>query len=289
MVACPRGRGAELEVLTTIEAMRAARAALLGSVGLVPTMGYLHEGHMSLVRGARADNDHVAVSIFVNPTQFGPNEDFAAYPRDTDRDLALLRDAGVDLVFMPTVEAMYPPGAMTYVDPGPVSQHLEGQFRPGHFRGVATIVLKLFEIVRPTRAYFGRKDAQQLVVIKAMVRDLDVDVEIVPMATMREPDGLAMSSRNVYLSPDERRAALVLGQALSLAQEMWTRGLRDGDEYRERLRALIEGEPLARIDYVSVADPETLDELDRVGGSALVSLAVRIGRTRLIDNVTLGE
>ena len=278
-----------MEVLTTIEAMRAARAALPGSVGLVPTMGYLHEGHMSLVRGARADNDHVAVSIFVNPTQFGPNEDFAAYPRDTDRDLALLRDAGVDLVFMPTVEAMYPPGAMTYVDPGPVSQHLEGQFRPGHFRGVATIVLKLFEIVRPTRAYFGRKDAQQLVVIKAMVRDLDVDVEIVPMPTVREPDGLAMSSRNVYLSPEERQAALVLSQALSLAQEMWERGLRDGDEYRERLRALIESEPLARIDYVSVADPETLEELDRIGGPALVSLAVRIGRTRLIDNVTLGE
>ena len=278
-----------MDLATTIEAMRAARAALPGSVGLVPTMGYLHEGHMSLVRGARADNDHVAVSIFVNPTQFGPNEDFAAYPRDTDRDLALLRDAGVDLVFMPTVEAMYPPGAMTYVDPGPVSQHLEGQFRPGHFRGVATIVLKLFEIVRPTRAYFGRKDAQQLVVIKAMVRDLDVDVEIVPMPTVREPDGLAMSSRNVYLSPEERQAALVLSQALSLAQEMWERGLRDGDEYRERLRALIESEPLARIDYVSVADPETLEELDRIGGPALVSLAVRIGRTRLIDNVTLGE
>ena len=285
-----------MEVLTTIEAMRAARAALPGSVGLVPTMGYLHEGHMSLVRGARADNDHVAVSIFVNPTQFGPNEDFAAYPRDTDRDLALLRDAGVDLVFMPTVEAMYPPGATTYVDPGPVSQHLEGQFRPGHFRGVATIVLKLFEIVRPTRAYFGRKDAQQLVVIKAMVRDLDVDVEIVPMPTVRQDveglpseSGLAMSSRNVYLSPEERQAALVLSQALSLAQEMWERGLRDGDEYRERLRALIEGEPLAGIDYVSVADPETLEELDRIQGPALVSMAVRLGRTRLIDNVTLGE
>ncbi len=285
-----------MEVLTSIESMRAVRRALPGSVGFVPTMGYLHQGHLSLVRGARAGNDHVVVSIFVNPTQFGPNEDFARYPRDTDRDLALLRREGVDFVFMPSVDEMYPPGGETYVDPGPVSQRLEGHFRPGHFRGVATVVLKLFNIVQPTRAYFGRKDAQQLVVIRRLVRDLDLGVEVVPMPTVRQDaeglpvdSGLAMSSRNVYLSEDERKAALVLWESLSLAREMWTRGLRDAETYRKRMRELIEGQPRASIDYVSVADPWTLEELERIQGQATVSLAVRIGTTRLIDNVTLGE
>jgi pantoate--beta-alanine ligase len=252
-------------------------------------MGYLHAGHMSLVEGARRDNTHVAVSSYVNPTQFGPNEDFARYPRDEESDLAMLREAGVDLVLMPAVADMYPSGATTFVDPGPIAEKLEGQFRPGHFRGVATVVLKLFEIVRPQRAYFGRKDAQQLVVIRRMVNDLNLDVEIVPMPTLREPDGLAMSSRNTYLSPQERPSALCLHQALSLAQELWTRGVRDADTYRARMRELIEAEPSAMIDYVSVADPESLDELARVKGPALVSMAVRIGRTRLIDNITLGE
>ncbi len=276
-------------VLTSIADFRREREALGGSLGFVPTMGFLHDGHLSLVRAAVAENDHVAVSIFVNPTQFGPNEDFSRYPRDEARDLALLREAGVDLVLMPSVEEMYPAGATAYVDVGPMSDVLEGKARPGHFRGVATIVLKLFEVVRPSRAYFGRKDAQQLIVIRKMVRDLDLPVEVVAMPTLREADGLAMSSRNSYLSPSERESALCLYRALTLAQEMWTRGVRDAGTYRSRMRDVIENEEAASIDYVSVADPETLEELERVHGPTLVSMAVRIGRTRLIDNVSLGS
>jgi pantoate--beta-alanine ligase len=276
-----------VQVLTTIAQVRAARAAVAGSAGLVPTMGALHEGHLALVRAARTANDHVFVSIFVNPTQFGPNEDFAAYPRDTDRDLDLLRAEAVDFVFMPSAEEMYPPGFDTAIDAGLIAEPLEGAHRPGHFLGVATVVL-LLNIVGPTRAYFGRKDAQQLAVIRHVVRDLDLDVEIVPVDTVREPDGLAMSSRNAYLSPAERRSALVLWNALSLAREMWTRGARDAEAFRKRMRELIEEEEAARIDYISVADPETLREVDRIRGPVLVSLAVHIGRTRLIDNITLG-
>jgi pantoate--beta-alanine ligase len=278
-----------VQVLTTIAQVREARAAIPGSVGLVPTMGALHEGHLALVRAARYANQRVIVSIFVNPTQFGPNEDFAAYPRDTQRDLDMLRAEAVDFVFMPSAEEMYPPGFDTAIDAGMITEPLEGAHRPGHFLGVATVVLKLFNIVQPTRAYFGRKDAQQLAVIRHVVRDLDLDVEIVPIDTVREPDGLAMSSRNAYLSPAERRSALVLWNALSLAREMWTRGARDAEAFRKRLRELIEDEESARIDYVSVADPETLREVDRIQGPVLVSLGVRIGRTRLIDNITLGE
>jgi pantoate--beta-alanine ligase len=277
-----------VEVLKTIAEVRAARKAVSGGVGLVPTMGALHEGHLTLVRQARAGNDVVVVSIFVNPTQFGPNEDFTAYPRDLDRDLAMLRDAGVDFVFTPDVSEVYPEGAQTYVDVGPVTEVLEGAFRPGHFRGVATVVLKLFNIVQPTRAYFGRKDAQQLVVIRRLVRDLNVNVEVVPVDTVREADGLALSSRNAYLNADERRAAVILHDALDWAQEIWTRGARDAEQYRTRMREIIESEEVARVDYVSVADPETLEELDRIKGPALVSMAVRIGKTRLIDNVMLG-
>ncbi len=277
-----------MEVLKTIAEVRAAREAVPASVGLVPTMGALHEGHLTLVRQARAANDRVFVSIFVNPTQFGPNEDFTTYPRDIDRDLAMLSEAGVDYVFTPNVSEIYPEGSQTYVDVGPVTDVLDGASRPGHFRGVATVVLKLFNIVQPTRAYFGRKDAQQLVVIRRLVRDLNVNVELVPVETVREPDGLALSSRNAYLNPDERRAAVILHDALDLAQEMWTRGARDAGQYRNRMREVIESEEVARIDYVSVADPETLQELDRIKGPALVSTAVRIGKTRLIDNVTLG-
>lgn len=277
-----------MQVLKTVAAVRAARGAP-GSAGLVPTMGALHEGHLTLVRRARAANDCVFVSIFVNPAQFGPNEDFAAYPRDTQRDLDLLEAEGVDFVFLPGVEEVYPDGFEASVDVGSVAERLEGQHRPGHFRGVATIVLKLLNIVQPSRAYFGRKDAQQLAVIRKLVRDLDVNVEIVAVDTVREADGLAMSSRNVYLSPVERQAALVLWNALSLAREMWTRGARDAEAFRARMRELISEEELALVDYVSVADPVTLRELERVQGKALVSLAVRIGRTRLIDNITLGE
>src|SRR5947209_3208525 len=207
-----------MDVLNTIAAFREARRALNGSLGLVPTMGYLHEGHLSLVRAAKEANDDVAISIFVNPTQFGPNEDFTTYPRDPDRDLAMLRDAGVELVFMPEPAEMYPEGFETSVDVGSVSEPLEGTARPGHFRGVATVVLKLFNIVQPQRAYFGQKDAQQVVVIRKMVVDLNFPLEIVVAPTMREPDGLAMSSRNVFLRERERQAALALFNSLSAAR-----------------------------------------------------------------------
>jgi pantoate--beta-alanine ligase len=277
-----------MQVLKTIDEVRAARRAFRESMGLVPTMGALHDGHRALVRRAREENEHVCVSVFVNPAQFGPNEDYWAYPREPERDLQLLKAEGVDWVFMPPVEEMYPEGFDTSVDLGAIAEVLEGQFRPGHFRGVATVVLKLFNIVEPSRAYFGRKDAQQLVVIRRLARDLDLAVQIVPVDTVREPDGLAMSSRNMYLDPAERKAALVLWNALSLAREMWTRGARDGQAFRKRMLEVVEAEERARPDYVSVADPETLRELERIQGPALVSLAVRIGRTRLIDNITLG-
>ena len=278
-----------METLRSVSEVHAAQKRLTGSFGVVPTMGALHEGHLTLVRRARAENDHVFVSIFVNPTQFGPNEDFTAYPRDVEHDLALLEAEGVDYVFLPAVEEMYAAGAETIVDVGPITERLEGAHRPGHFRGVATVVLKLFNIFKPTRAYFGRKDAQQIVVIRRMVRDLDVDVDIVAVDTVREPDGLALSSRNAYLSPTERQAALCLSSALNLAREMWTRGTRDADYIRRRMLDIIAEEELAKPDYVSIAHPETLEELERIQGPALVSMAVRIGRTRLIDNVTLGE
>jgi pantoate--beta-alanine ligase len=277
-----------VQVLTTIAEVRGARRGMSGSLGLVPTMGALHNGHLALVRQARAANDCVCVSIFVNPTQFGPNEDLASYPRNTERDLELLTPENVDYVFMPPADEMYPKGFDAKVDVGTITERLEGAARPGHFAGVATVVLKLFNIVRPTSAYFGRKDAQQLAVLQRMVRDLNLDVVIVPVETVRELDGLAMSSRNAYLTPAERRAALVLWNALSLAREMWTRGARDAETYRIRMRELIESEELARLDYVSVADPETFIEVPRIQGPALVSLAVRIGGTRLIDNLTLG-
>ena len=276
-----------MDVVTTIGEVRRIRKARPGTWGLVPTMGYLHEGHLSLVRRARAENDHVAVSIFVNPTQFGPHEDLDRYPRDLNRDLSLLEPLGVDLVLAPPVEEMYPPGFQTKVVVEDVARPLEGAARPGHFVGVATIVCKLFNIFQPDRAYFGQKDAQQVVVIRRMARDLDFDLEIVVCPTVRESDGLAMSSRNMYLSPKERRAATVLFRALSAAQAAWQAGERDGERLRQRMRAVLTSEPLARPDYVSIADPDTLVELDQVGERALASLAVRIGATRLIDNLIL--
>ncbi|SNB74053.1 pantoate--beta-alanine ligase [Thermoflexus hugenholtzii] len=276
-----------MRVVHTIAEARAVRRALPGTWGFVPTMGYLHEGHLSLVRRARAENDRVAVSIFVNPTQFGPHEDYARYPRDLERDLRLLEPLGVDLVFVPSVEEMYPPGFQTWVIVEEVSRPLEGASRPGHFRGVATVVAKLFNILQPDRAYFGQKDAQQTVVIRRMVQDLNIPVEIVICPTVREPDGLAMSSRNTYLNPEERRAATVLFRALQAAKARYEAGERDAEGLREAMREVIRAEPLARIDYVSVADPETLQELERVEGPALLSLAVYIGTTRLIDNIML--
>jgi pantoate--beta-alanine ligase len=260
-------------------------------VGLVPTMGALHEGHLSLVRLAKGRADRVVASIFVNPTQFGPNEDFSRYPRDPERDLAMLGEAGVDWVFTPSVDEMYPKGFSTYVDVREITRRLEGEMRPGHFTGVATVVAKLFNIVRPTRAYFGQKDAQQVAVLRKMVADLAFPLQVVVAPTLREPDGLAMSSRNIYLAPDERQAALCLSRALHAASALWEKGERRGSALREAMQAVISAEPLARPDYVSVADPLTLEELDDTGAAtaALASLAVRIGKTRLIDNLVLGD
>ena len=276
-----------MKLVETIDDLKRLRLKLAEPVGFVPTMGYFHEGHLALVKQARAENPSVVVSIFVNPTQFGPQEDFDTYPRDPQRDLALLEKEGVDLVFMPSVAEMHPPQFTSWVEVGKVAERLEGAYRPGHFRGVATVVAKLFNIIQPTKAYFGQKDAQQLVVIKKMVADLNMSLEIVAVPTVREPDGLAMSSRNTYLNPEERKAATVLYQALSLAQKLWSQGKKDAERLRQEMIALIQKQPLADIDYISIADAETLDELDTVRPPALVSLAVRIGSTRLIDNVVL--
>ena len=250
-------------------------------------MGALHEGHLSLVRRARSDNATVVASIFVNPAQFGANEDLSTYPRDMDGDLAKLESEGVDLFFAPPLEEVYPDGFATYVDVGPIAERLEGASRPGHFRGVATVVCKLLSIVRPDRAYFGQKDAQQSLVVQRLNADLNLGAEIVVLPIVREPDGLALSSRNEYLGAGDRTAALVLYRSLCLAGELRRSGVTNADEIRGQMRALIEAEPRAAVDYVSVADADTLDELDVVDRSALVSLAVRIGSVRLIDNLKL--
>ena len=276
-----------MQVVKTIPDIRALRQQLSGSVGFVPTMGYLHEGHLALVKRARAENSTVFVSIYVNPAQFGPREDFGAYPRDLNRDLELLRGEGVDVVFVPSDDEMYPPEFSSWVDVEKVTEQLEGASRPRHFRGVSTVVAKLFNIVQPSRAYFGQKDAQQSVVIKRMVADLNMGLEIVVVPTVRESDGLAMSSRNVYLSPEECQAATILFKALNLAQRLWQGGEKDAEEIRRKMTSLIQKEPLAQIDYVSIADANTLEELEVRDRPALASLAVRIGRTRLIDNTLL--
>jgi pantoate--beta-alanine ligase len=277
-----------MKTLYTIAEVRKWRRKAGGTVGFVPTMGYLHEGHVELVRRARAENKHVAASIFVNPTQFGPSDDFATYPRDPERDKSLLKEEKVDAVFIADEDEMYPSESRTWVEVEDVTGQLEGAHRPDHFRGVATVVAKLFNIVEPTRAYFGQKDAQQLVVIRKMVRDLNMNIEIVAVPTVRELDGLAMSSRNVYLDPEERESAVVLYKALLTALKMWEGGERNANTIRSEMTALIEAEPRAAVDYVSIADAETLEEMEEINGRALVSLAVRIGKTRLIDNVTLG-
>ena len=277
-----------VHVTVTIPGMRRYRSILTEPVGFVPTMGYLHEGHLSLVREARVSNNSVVVSIFVNPAQFGPQEDFTSYPRDTDRDLALLAGEKADIVFIPSASDMYPERYGVYIDGGPVTERLEGTCRPGHFRGVNTVVAKLFNIVKPTRAYFGQKDAQQAVVIRKMASDLNMDVDIVTLPTVREEDGLAMSSRNTYLNPEERRAATVLYRSLCLAEQHWQSGEEKATRLRQEMTELIKSEPLARIDYVSIADMETLEEMETIEPPALVSLAVRIGKTRLIDNTVIG-
>lgn len=278
-----------MRLLRTVAEFRQARSTY-GTLGLVPTMGALHAGHLSLVQYATAECDAVAVSIFVNPTQFGPQEDFAHYPRDIERDLQLLRDYRVNLVFAPDLAEMYPPGFATFVQVEQLSQPLEGAARPGHFRGVATVVCKLFLITGANRAYFGQKDAQQTVVVRRMVNDLNIPIVVRVCPTLREADGLAMSSRNVYLTPDQRQAAPVLYRALSKAQALYEQGQRDAEVLRATMRAVLAAEPLAAAEYVSAADPQTLDELDVIGNEGvLLSLAVRIGRTRLIDNILLPQ
>lgn len=254
------------------------------SWGFVPTMGYLHEGHLSMVRRAREENERVAVSIFVNPTQFGPGEDLSQYPRALERDLELLRAAHADLVFTPNDADMYPPGFQTYVSVGDVAKTLEGASRPSHFQGVATVVTKLFNIVQPARAYFGQKDAQQVAVLRQMVADLNFNLEFIVCPTVREPDGLAMSSRNKYLSPEERQAATVLYRALTAAESAWRAGEKRGESLRAIMAAIVAQEKLARLDYASVADPMTMIELEHISAQALFSLAVFVGKTRLIDN-----
>jgi pantoate--beta-alanine ligase len=276
-----------MQIARTIAEMKALRMKSLGSVGFVPTMGYLHEGHLALVKQARTENSVVVVSIFVNPTQFGPTEDFKTYPRDTERDLALLEKERTDIVFMPSAEEMYPERFSSWVEVEKVTDRLEGSCRPGHFKGVATVVAKLFNIVEPARSYFGQKDAQQALVIKKMTADLNMNLEVIAAPTVRESDGLAMSSRNVYLNPQERQAATVLVKALTLARNLWGKGERNAETIRQEMTSLISSEPLAKIEYVSIADTQTLEELSKIDGPALASLAVRIGKTRLMDNMVL--
>jgi len=258
------------------------------TIGFVPTMGYLHEGHLSLVRAARKDCDLVVVSIFVNPLQFGPREDFATYPRDLERDLRLAEAEGVDYVFVPSVEEMYPQGFSTYVEvTGELTEKMCGRSRPGHFRGVTTVVMKLFQIVQPTKAYFGQKDAQQALVIRRMVQDLNVPVEVITCPIVREEDGLAMSSRNVYLNPEERKQALALPQALNAGKELVEKGERDPQKVRERILEVLQNSPGVRVDYVEVCNGENLADLEKLKGPVLLAAAVWVGKARLIDNIYL--
>jgi len=276
-------------IVSSIVELRALRAHLPGPVGFVPTMGFLHDGHLSLVRQARHECASAVVSIFVNPTQFGPGEDLSRYPRNLARDQALLESEDVDILWLPTPEQMYPPGYQTWVTVDKVSNPLEGAARPGHFRGVATVVVKLFNAVQPDMAYFGQKDAQQVAVIRQMTRDLNFPVEIVVCPTAREPDGLAMSSRNLYLNAEERKAATVLFRSLSAAKDAFAGGERDARKLRMKMEEILAGEALARPQYISCAHPITLQELDIITDDALLSMAVYVGATRLIDNILLQQ
>lgn len=277
-----------MKIIKTVSEMQDFRKTLPEPVGLVPTMGYLHAGHISLVRKAKEENASVVVSIFVNPTQFGPNEDFEKYPRDMEGDTEMLEEEGVDVLFAPDALEMYPSDFNSRVEVTGITQKLEGNCRPGHFRGVTTVVNKLFNIIRPDKAYFGQKDAQQAIVINKMVKDLNMNVDVVTCSTIREEDGLAMSSRNVYLSDEDRQAATVLYRSLMLVKDLYDQGERNAETIRKEMVRLIKTEELAKIEYVSVADTVTLDELDEITGKALVSMAVKFGKTRLIDNVVLG-
>jgi pantoate--beta-alanine ligase len=278
----------KMKIATTIAEMKGIRRKLAEPVGFVPTMGYLHEGHLTLVRRARSENKSTVASIFVNPTQFGPKEDFEKYPREPERDLAMLRGIKTDVVFTPETADMYPAGFNSWVDVEGITGRLEGASRPGHFKGVTTVVNKLFNIVEPTRAYFGQKDAQQALIIRKMVADLNMNLEVIVVPTVREADGLAMSSRNIYLSPEERREAIVLWESLELAQRLWDDGERNAERIRRQMIELIESKSRGRIDYISIADQESLEDLEKIERPPLVSLAVWMGKTRLIDNKILG-
>lgn len=278
-----------MNIVRTIREVRACVKAWRTeglTVGFVPTMGFLHEGHQSLIERAARENDRVVVSIFINPLQFGKNEDLERYPTDPERDYAVCAKAGADLIFQPEVTEMYDEGFCTYVDMSGLTDTLCGKSRPGHFRGVCTVVMKLFNIVKPDKAYFGQKDAQQLAVLRRMVRDLNMDLEIVPCETVREEDGLARSSRNVYLNREERAAALVLPEALRFAEEMIRAGVRTSSEIEKTIKDGIASEPLARLEYAEVVDLETLRPVDKIEAPVLVAAAVCIGKTRLIDNFT---
>lgn len=277
------------QIETIAEMKSACRAATQAgkSLGLVPTMGALHEGHLSLVRASKSQCDVTSVSIFVNPLQFGPTEDLDKYPRTLDRDTALLRDLGVDFVFVPQISEMYRPHAKTYVDVSDLSSKLDGGSRPGHFRGVSTVVCKLFEIVRPDRAFFGQKDAAQVALLRKMVRDLDMDVEVVVCPIVREPDGLAMSSRNAYLNSEQRKQALVLSRSLQKVKAAIDAGEEDAKKLTEIGRQAIASEPAAKLDYFAIVDPDTLDPVDKVSKGTLIAAAAWVGTTRLIDNIVL--
>ncbi len=276
-----------MDIIRTISAIRAKRKGITGSVGFIPTMGALHSGHLSLVKKARETDAVVIVSIFLNRLQFDSLQDFTRYPRDLKRDLELLEEEKVDFVFTPSDEDIYPDGFATYVEVEKISDCLEGRSRPGHFRGVTTIVAKLFNIIQPTRAYFGQKDAQQVLVISKMVADLNIDVEIISVPTLREPNGLAMSSRNFLLSTEEREAASILYHSLNVAKQMHSRGVIVSAAIRGAMISCLQKEPLVAIDYVAITTADTLEELPVIDQAALVSLAVRIGKVRLIDNLLL--
>jgi len=278
-----------MKVVTTLAELGDVRATLPNPFGLVPTMGYLHQGHLSLVRRARAECASVGVTIYINPTQFGANDDLDNYPRDFDRDLRLLEAEGVDLVWAPTDEDMYPPDFQTWVEVEALTRPLEGTHRPGHFRGVTTVVTKLFNATQPDKAYFGQKDTQQAVVIRRMVQDLNFPLKVVVCPTVREPDGLAMSSRNSYLDPQQREAATVLYRALTAANQAFSAGERKAEVLRHIMSEVLSTESLALAQYISVADPDTLTELTGTVECALLSMAVYMGKTRLIDNIVVGD
>ena len=281
-----------MQVITTSAEMSALCRAAPRPLGLVPTMGALHEGHLSLTRQARTDNATMAASIFVNPTQFAANEDFTTYPRTFERDLELLQAQGTDLVFAPPPSEVYPDGFDTWIEPGAVAEGMEGAARPGHFRGVATVVAKLFTITRPDRAYFGQKDGQQVAVIRKMNADLNLGVAVVTMPTIREPDGLALSSRNAYLTPEQRAAAPVVYQALRAAESLWQAGQRNANPLQAAAMAVLETEPLiSAVDYVTIVDANTMATLNAVtdGQPAMIATAARLGSVRLIDNVVLAR